>query len=415
MENSTRGPRHTQRSAGMNRNRRLSTATVIFTATALVLTGCGAASTSAQAPSSGNTLKIGLIAPVTGPAVQEGLALQRGFELGVKKINEAGGVLGHPVEVVAVDDQANASKSTQLAQRLVAQDKVDYLFGTIPGDTTAAVGKVSQASKIPFSSVVLGDASFCGPYFYPFGEPDLTMLDVIVPRMMSKYGKKVAMVGNDYVFPRGYMAKARSMVEAAGGSVSVEEYSPLGTADWQPVINKLSAAKPDWILSAVVGGDATSLVSQADQAGLLHATGFSGVSIMQDYYPGLTTRIDGMQLPGRYSDQLTGQANSEFVQNYRKTYDFAAPIPGVAANAYEGVQMIARAVEKAGSTDADAITAALSGATIENGVFGSGHFTKDRRFVTEMHLLDIRPGGKYSPVQSYEAPEDAGNGAQCAS
>jgi ABC-type branched-subunit amino acid transport system substrate-binding protein len=263
--------------------------------------------------------------------------------------------------------------------------------------------------------VVLGDAAFCGPYFYPFGEPDMTMLDVIVPEMLKKYGKRVAMVGNDYVFPRNYLAKARTMVEAAGGTIEVEEYSPLGTADWQPVLNKVSAAKPEWVLSAVVGGDATSLVSQADQAGLLRTTGFSGVSIMQDFYPGLAGRIEGMQLPGRYSDQLDGEANAEFVQNYRKAYDFTAPIPGVAANAYEGIQLVARAVEKAGSTDPDAIVAALSNASIEKGVFGSGHFTRDQRFVTDMYLLDIQAGGKYVPVKTLDALKDTGSGTRCGS
>lgn len=416
MENQAHGNRRTPRSAGMTRGNRLSAGFVTVTTAALVLTGCGGAiGEGAEPQGSADTLKIGLIAPVTGPAVQEGLALQRGFELGVKKINDAGGVMGQPVEFVMVDDQASAAKSTQLAQRLVAQDNVDYLFGTIPGDTTAAVGEVSEASKVPFSSVVLGDAPFCGEYFFPFGEPDLTMLDAVVPQMMEKHGKRVAMVGNDYVFPRGYLAKARTMIEAAGGSIELEEYSPLGTADWQPVVNKISAAKPDWVLSAVVGGDATSLVSQADQSGLLDSTGFSGVSIMQDFYPGLGDRVHGMQLPGRYSDQLEGEANTQFVQSYRETYDFTDPIPGVAANAYEGVQLVARAVEDAGSTEPDAIAAALAGASIENGVFGSGHFTKDQRFVTDMYLLDIQAGGKYVPVQSFEALEDTESGEQCGS
>jgi ABC-type branched-subunit amino acid transport system substrate-binding protein len=400
----------------MTRRNRLSAAAVTVTAAALVLTGCGGAVGQGAAPQgAGDTFKIGLIAPVTGPAVQEGLALQRGFELGIKKINESGGVLGQPVDFVMVDDQASAAKSTQLAQRLVTQDEVDYLFGTIPGDTTAAVGEISEASKVPFSSVVLGDAPYCGQYFFPFGEPDQTMLDAIVPKMMEKYGKRVAMVGNDYVFPRGYLAKARTMIEAAGGSVELEEYSPLGTADWQPVVNKLSAAKPDWVLSAVVGGDATSFVSQADQSGLLDKTGLTGVSIMQDFYPGLADRVEGMQLPGRYSDQLEGEANTVFVESYREAYDFTDPIPGVAANAYEGIQLVARAVEEAGSTDPDAIAEALSGTSVENGVFGSGHFTKDQRFVTDMYLLDIQADGKYVPVQSFDALENTGSGTQCGS
>jgi ABC-type branched-subunit amino acid transport system substrate-binding protein len=372
-------------------------------ASTLLLAACGGAVKESAAKTSEDGLKIGLIAPVTGPVVPEGTALERGFELGVKRINDEGGVLGKPVEFVKADDEANVSKSTQLAQRLINQDHVDFLFGTIPGDTAGAVAKVSDEAKVPFATAIMGDAPFCGDYFFPFGEPDQTMLEGIVPRMLEQYGPNVALVGNDYVFPRGYNAKARAMIEKAGGKVVMEEYSPLGTTDWQPVVGKIAGAKPDWILSAVVGGDAVALVTQADQAGVLKDTGFTGISLIQEFYPSLTTKTEGMVLSGRYSDQLEGAANADFVKKYRETYDFQDPIPSVAANAYEGVQAIARAANEAGTTDADALSKALAQTTVEDGVFGKGHFTDDHRFVTEMYNFEIKSGGAYLPVEDLGA------------
>jgi ABC-type branched-subunit amino acid transport system substrate-binding protein len=374
-------------------------------ASTLLLTACGGAVTETSGESTGDALKIGLIAPVTGPVVPEGTALQRGFELGVERINDEGGVLGQPVEFVMVDDEANVSKSTQLAQRLINQDQVDILFGTIPGDTAGAVAEVSAEAEVPFATAIMGDAPFCGDYFFSFGEPDQTMLEDIVPHMLEQYGSNVALVGNDYVFPRNYNAKARAMIEEAGGSVVVEEYSPLGTTDWQPVLRKIDGASPDWILSAVVGGDAVTLVTQADQAGLLNDTGFSGISLIQEFYPSLTTKTEGMVLSGRYSDQLEGEANADFVEKYRETYDFQDPIPSVAANAYEGVQAIARAVEEAGTTEADAVAEALAQTTVEDGVFGNGRFTEDHYFVTDMYLFEIQPGGAYAPIEELGALE----------
>lgn len=388
---------------GMRPARATAGAAVI--ATALVLSACGGAvSESASEDADGGALKIGLIAPVTGPVVPEGTALQRGFELGVEKINDAGGVLGQPVEFVVVDDEANVTKSTQLAQRLINQDDVDVLFGTVPGDTAGAVAEVSDEAGVPFATAIMGDAPFCGDYFFSFGEPDQSMLEGVVPAMLEQYGTNVALVGNDYVFPRGYNDKARTMIEEAGGTVVVEEYSPLGTTDWQPVVRKIAGAAPDWILSAVVGGDAVALVTQADQAGLLADTGFTGISLIQEFYPSLTSRTEGMVLSGRYSDRLEGEANAEFVENYRSAYDFQDPIPSVAANAYEGVQAIARAVEEAGTTDGDAVAEALAGITVEDGVFGDGRFTEDHYFVTDMYLLEITPDG-YLPVEELGALE----------
>lgn len=382
------------------------------TALTVSLAACGAiGSGSDDASETGFT--VGLIAPVTGPVVQEATAMKRGFELAIEKINAAGGVLGKPVTFVEVDDQADAAKSTQLAQRLINQDHVDYIFGTIPGDTTAAVAQVAESAKIPFSSAILGNAGICGEYFFPFGEPNASLLNGLIPHMMETSGSRVALVGNDYAFPRGYFADARQLIEEAGGEVVLEEYSPLGTADWQPVIAKVNAASPDWILTAVVGGDATALVTQADQAGILDRMGLSGISLNADFYPGLTGRTEGLSVVGRYSDQLDGDANAEFVTAFRSTYGFNDPIPSVAANAYEGMLMIARAVEAAGSTDGKAITAALIDQTVEDGIFGNGSFTKDRFFMTDMARLEIRAGGEYAPVAVHSATDTAGITPRC--
>jgi ABC-type branched-subunit amino acid transport system substrate-binding protein len=387
---------------------------VAATALTVSLAACGAIGAGGDNTAK-EGFKIGLIAPVTGPVVQEATAMKRGFELAIQKINAAGGVLGKPVEVVEVDDQADAAKSTQLAQRLITQDRVDYIFGTIPGDTTAAVAQVAESAEVPFSSAILGNAGICGQYFFPFGEPNASLLNGLVPQMMGDFGSRVALVGNDYAFPRGYFADARQLIEDAGGEVVLEEYSPLGTADWQPVTAKVNGATPDWILTAVVGADATAFVTQADQAGLLDRVGLTGVSLIADFYPGLGKRTDGHSLVGRYSDQLTGEANAVFVEAFRSSYGFSDPIPSVAANAYEGMLMIARAVEAAGSTDGAAIAEALAGQTVENGIFGDGAFSKDHFFMTDMVRFEIREDGKYTPIDVLSAIDTAGITPRCAS
>jgi branched-chain amino acid transport system substrate-binding protein/urea transport system substrate-binding protein len=223
--------------------------------------------------------------------------------------------------------------------------------------------------------------------------------------MMKQHGNRVALVGSDYNFPRNFNAHARKLIEAAGGTVVAEEYSPLGSSDWQPVIGKLASADPNWTLSAVVGGDAVSFVRQADQFGLLAKSPVTGISLIQDYYPAMGGVTDGGELVTRYSDELPGEANQKFVADFRKANDWQNPIPGVAANAYEGVKFLAAAVKKAGTTETGPLMDALK-KTSTDGIFGKTSFAENHRFQTDMYLVHVEPGGKYAPVKNLGVIDD---------
>jgi ABC-type branched-subunit amino acid transport system substrate-binding protein len=374
----------------------------------LALTACGG-SVGADSGAGGgedDALTIGLLAPVTGPVASEGEAMKMGFELALEEINANGGVLGQEIEVHFLDDKADPAIAAQSANRLISENEVDYLFGTITGDTSLSVGQVATEAQIPFSTAEMGTGGICTDYVWPFGETDPMILTELVPYMLEQHGTNVALVGSDYNFPRNFNALARELVEEAGGTVVAEEYSPLGTSDWQPVIGKLTGASPDWTLSAVVGGDAVSFVRQADQFGLLANSELTGISLIQDYYPAMGGVTDGRELVTRYSDALPGEANEQFVAAFREAYDWDAPIPGVAANAYEGLKFVAAAVEAAGSTEPEAVLEALAETTTE-GIFGETSFADNHRFETEMYLVRVEPGGEYTPVENLGVIEDS--------
>ena len=124
----------------------------------------------------------------------------------------------------------------------------------------------------------------------------------------------------------------------------------------------------------MVGGDAVSFVRQAAQFGLLDDSEITGISLIQDYYPAMGGVTDSSELVTRYSDSLTpGMRTRSSLAAFREVYDWDDPIPGVAANAYEGLKFIAEAVEAAGSTEADAVMDALAQTSTE-GIFGETSF-----------------------------------------
>jgi ABC-type branched-subunit amino acid transport system substrate-binding protein len=156
----------------------------------------------------------------------------------------------------------------------------------------------------------------------------------------------------------------------------------------------------------VVGGDAIAFSKQAQQFGLLKKSKLTGVSFIQEYYPAISSIADGALLVSRYSEQLPGQANADFVTRYRAAYKPQGPIPGVAANAYDGLHFIAKAVEAAGSTDKEKVIGQMAKTQID-GIYGAGlRFSENRRFETPMDLTRISPGGKYVPLKTYDRVTD---------
>jgi len=320
----------------------------------------------------------------------------------VAEVNAAGGVLGKPLEVVVEDDQGTPSVATTAARKLLQRDRVDVVFGTITGDTTIAVKQLATQAKVPFMKAILDDylhSPLCSRYFFKLGESDYQLLEPLAPFMVERFGRRVALVGSDYSFPHSYNQTAKPLLSAAGAQVVAEEYAPLGTAEWSSVIGKLKGARPDFVLSSVVGGDAIALLKQAQSLGLLKSSEITGVSINQEFYPAVPTLMNGRWGTFRYSDQLDNAANRKFVADYRAKYSDDAPIPSVTANSYVGVHLLAKAVGAAGGTDADKIVAALAAVKLADTVYGPEEISFDpgnQVLNTNIYLAQIASGGKYT-------------------
>ncbi|MGW4470233.1 ABC transporter substrate-binding protein [Nonomuraea sp. NPDC004354] len=388
----------------------------VAAAALLATSACAGAALSGGEATAGGPLKIGVIVPLTGPVASTGKALQNGFELGVKKVNEAGGVGGGKVEFVVADDASNPATATQLARKMIQQDKVSMIFGTITGDTAEAVAQVADAAKVPFGTAILGDTEKCFPYQWGFGESTRQLLVPSIPDLVKKYGRRVAIVGSDYNYPHFYAGIAKEQIKAAGAETVAEEYSPLGQADWQPVVARLKDAKPDLLLSMVVGGDAVAFSKQAEQFGLLTpALGYEGAPLDTDYYPALGPLVDGRTHAVRWTDALDDPESEKFVADYRAAYSFQGPIPEVAGNAYFGIQFFLAAAGKAGSLDGEKINAEIGRLSFDSPL-GPGTSFAPANHVLQADMLEttIKPGGVYEVSRSYGRVPDTTPKKGCA-
>ncbi|WP_327589691.1 ABC transporter substrate-binding protein [Nonomuraea sp. NBC_00507] len=381
-----------------------SRAAVATTAAAalLSLAACSGSAVSSAAGDAGAPLKIGVVLPLTGPVSETGKALQRGFELGVRKVNDSGGVNGKKVEYVVTDDAGDPATSTQLARKLIQQDRVSMLFGTITGDTAEAVSKVANDSEVPFGTAILGDNERCFRYAWGFGESTRQILLPSVPELIRKHGKRVAIAGSDYNYPHFYAGIVKEVAKSAGGTIVAEEYSPLGQTDWQSVITRLKDAKPDVLLSMVVGADAVAFSKQGQQFGLFRSElGYDGAPLDADYYPALSDLVNGRTHIVRWTDRLDHAESKKFVTDYRAAYKWTQPIPEVAGNAYFGVQFFLAAAGKAGRNDPKAINSEIGRMRFDSPL-GKGTYFEPANHLLQADMLEttIGPGGAYAVTRN---------------
>ena len=379
-------------------------------ATTLLLTACGS-----SVGGGGNggekddgALNIGFIVPATGVVSATGLAMQAGFELAVAEINDAGGVNGRPVTYEVQDDAGDPATTTQIARRYAQSDTFDVLFGTITGDTAAAVTPVSEDSGMPFVTAILGDPPVCSDLGWGFGETSRQLLTLQVQALVQDHGPRIAFVGSDYNFPHDYATTARELIGDAGGQLVAEEYSPLGTTDFESTIGRLADAKPDAILSMVVGADAVAFTQQAGQFGLLTPEmGFEGAPLDSDYYPALSSLLAGRPHVVRWADGIDDPDSQAFVSAYRDKTGATGPIPEVAANAYFGMKFLAAAVDDAGATTRKEINEALGSFSLDSPLGKDTHFeATDQGHVFQADMLTATLGDEYTVAEDHGVVED---------
>ena len=355
----------------------------------------------------GEPVKLGLLAPMSGVSSHYGPILRNAAEMAVEEINAGGGILGRPVRLLLEDDKFSSAPAAEAAKNLLGKEQVVALIGTISSASTNAAIPVATRAKRPFLYVIQGEYKGCNPYIFALGPTPYQQVKFWAPWMLKNLGKSIYMIGSDYVFPHELNAEIKKIMEPLGGKVTGEEYVALGTKDFSTILTRVEAARPEVLLSSMVGSDAIAFLKQAHEFGLHKKMKVTALpSINSAYYPAVKEIADGKYTVGVYSDELDNPLNKRFVQKYKEKYKPAGPVVEVASVTYTAVYMIKAAAEKARSLDGDALVKALEGLTVDS---PAGKMTIDPKIhlaTQYVYLFHIEPGGRYRIVENFGPVED---------
>ena len=202
------------------------------------------------------TLRIGAPLALTGSLADEGRKQQVAYDMWLKRINAAGGIViggrKHRVELVTYDYQTNEQRASQIAEKLITQDKVDVLTAPFGSGHTKVVAGVAERYGVPVvASVASSESVFNQGYRFLFGTlaPNAGLTNAlagVVTRQLPAT-RRVAVLGREDVFPKSMAASMVDAARRAGLEVIYNELYPVGAMDLSAPLSTIRSLKPDWI------------------------------------------------------------------------------------------------------------------------------------------------------------------------
>jgi branched-chain amino acid transport system substrate-binding protein len=311
-------------------------------------------------------IKLGVIFISSGPLGGYGINGQRAVEMAIEEINAAGGVLGRKLAASFGDDKMKSEVAVELAQKFVDEDKVDFLIGPTSSAVALALSDFARKNKKILIVTQAATDSVTGDKFNPYLFS--TLSNVMMHSragayyMASKPYKKWMCIGPDYNYGHESWRLFREKLKELKPDVEIvgETFPKLMAKDYSANIEQIRKAKPDAVWSALWGQDAVDFIKQAKEAKLFETIkfAFTDGAALETLVPLGKETPAGLYMCSRYFFTTPDSAeNRDFVKRYYEKYKGYPDY--MAEETYAGVYFIKAAVERAGTTDPDAIVKAV--------------------------------------------------------
>lgn len=355
-----------------------------------------------------DSLKIGVPTAVTGPYADLGNQVKRATDFAIDAANAAGGVDGRQVEVRYLDTEAKADLARQQGEKL-ALSGFNILMSAIASGEALAIGpQLARWNALYVSTINKADditGKSCTARMFRVNHPDSSDAAVVQPWLKQQKQHKWAIQAADMAWGRNSGESFSKAAQVDDRTVVMESYSPFGTNDYAPYIQKIADSGAEGLWVALAGRDAITFAQQARQFGLFDKVFTAGVSFITDnQVKTLGTAAKGIVGIINYSSTLDTPANKQFVAAWDKKYPGTAPT-NFEAETYVGMQVVFQAVKKAGSVAPADVAKAMEGTTFST-IYGDALLRKeDHQLVTPNYFGYVgEVGGVMRPIINMTVP-----------
>jgi urea transport system substrate-binding protein len=324
-------------------------------------------------------------------------------QLAIDQINAVGGVLGRKIKVIKEDGASDWPTFAEKSKKLLVNDKVAAVFGCWTSASRKAVLPIFEKENgMLYYPTFYEGLEQSKNVIYTGQEATQQILYGLDWVSKEKKAKTYFFVGSDYIWPRTSMKIARKHVEnkLAGSKVVGEEYYPLGSTNFNSLINKIKLAKPDVIFIAVVGGSNVAFYKQLKAAGVTaKKQTLLTISVTEDEVLGIGgENMEGFYASMKYFQSLDNPNNNAFVAAFKAKYGKDAVIGDVTQAAYLGPWLWKATVEKAGSFDVDKIAVASTDIELKTAPEGYVKIHKNHHLWSKARIGMAQADGQFKVV-----------------
>lgn len=363
-----------------------------------------------------NEILVGSLHDQSGPIAASGVPMVDSLILAVDELNAAGGLLGRPVKLVHYDTQSTIQLYSQYAQQLALKDKVSVVHGGITSASREAVRPTFDRYKVLYFYNTLYEGGVCDRDCFCTGTTPAQTVEKLVPYAMNKWGKKAYIIAADYNYGQITAKWMTKYVQDNGGEILSTDFFPLDVTNFGPTISKIQAAKPDIILSALVGGNHTAFYRQWTSAGMKSQIPIASTTFGLVNEPVTLDASESEGVLGAYGyfEELTTPASTTYVKKLKDKFGADIPyISELAAATYEGFWLWAEGVKLAGSLDRMKVIEALETGVSFDGP--SGKVVLDHpthHAIRNAYLAEVKDK-KWSVIETYEQQKPLDTASVC--
>jgi len=286
------------------------------------------------------------------------------LEFAIDELNAGGGLLGRQIELINYDPQSNIQLYTQYATQAATKDHVAVVHGGITSASREAIRPILRRFRTLYFYNTQYEGGVCDQNCFCTGSTPAQNVQKLIPYALKTWGKKVYILAADYNYGQITAKWITKYTRDGGGEVLAADFFPLDVTNFGPTITKIQAAKPDMVISALVGGAHISFYRQWAAAGMKKQIpmGSTTLGVGNEHILLSKEEGDGIVCAFSYFQEVDNPLNKAFLEKFHAKMGANAPyISELPMRTYIGVNLWAEGVRRAKSIDRMKVIKALEG------------------------------------------------------